>query len=159
MSDISGDEGAGLDIRPLFIGSDYISVTPSGTFNVSVNNLYAGSNVYQGTNPLITEQNRGAFNYSGTTIIASGTAYNLITPGIGSNIMLKGFTASAIEGVKFRLFFSGGTIIGNWNIPPSGAMGMNLMGMEPSGAVNQPISAGLYNIGSLYLTVFTKDSL
>ena len=57
MGDISGDEGEGLDIRRLYIGSDYIGVTPSGNFfilgSVNVNNLYAGSEIYQGTNPLI----------------------------------------------------------------------------------------------------------
>ena len=123
----------------------------------------AGSiGVYDADNGGISiEPVRGVFIVSGTTLIASGTMSNFITPGTGSRVMLKGFTASAETASHFRLLFSGTTItpIGIWTLPSSGTVAMNFLGMEPSGAVNQPISAGMYNNGSLALTVFIKNTL
>ena len=123
----------------------------------------AGSiGVYDADNGGISvEPVRGVFIVSGTTLIASGTMSNFITPGTGSRAMLKGFTASAETASHFRLLFSGTTItpIGIWTLPSSGTVAMNFLGMEPSGAVNQPISAGMYNNGSLALTVFIKNTL
>lgn len=117
------------------------------------------SPIYNSANPLNVENDRGVFNYSGQTFIASGTANNIITPGTGSKIMLKGFNASAQTATQFRLLFSGGNVINTFNVPNSGTVSMNMMGMEPSGAVNEPISVGLFNAGSLHLTVFIKNTL
>lgn len=138
----------------------------------SIVNLPIGSNfllstpgsigVYDADNGGISvEPARGVFAVSGASFIASGTMTNIYTPGTGSKLFLKGFTASAELATQFRLLFSGGTPtqLSHFTLPNSGTVAMNFLGMEPSGAVNQPISVGLFNGGSLYLTIFGKESL
>ena len=102
---------------------------------------------------------RGNFNFSGVSFTGSFTGSNIITPGTGSSLFLKGFNASAEIATQFSLVFSGGNKIGTFNIPNSGTIAMNLIGMEPSGATNQPIMVEMNNAGSLHLTVYTMDSL
>ena len=120
--------------------------------------ITAGSVEVYGTKTLTTAQDRGVFRFSGATFTASGTAKNIIIPGTGSSIFLKGFNASAETPTKFRLLFSGGALIGTYNLPASGTVAMNMMGMEASGAANEPIAVGLFNAGSLHLTAYGMDS-
>lgn len=152
--EVSGAIFTGGDITGSFvIINDPVPV--SGVFNVQT-----GSETWE-QNKVEVEQTRGIFNSSGTTFIGSFTGSRLITPGAGSNLFLKGFTASAELATKFGIAFSGGTAIdvGNWSIPNSGTVAMNMIGMEPSGAVNQPLMVKMFNAGSLHFTAFTKDSL
>ncbi len=123
--------------------------------------IQAGSYNTYNDKPTETEQTRGTFGFSGASFIASGTVSNVITPGLGSKIMLKGFNASAETPSQFRLVFSGGTstLINTFNLPGSGTVAMNLLGMEPSGAINEPLGIGMFNAGSLNLTLYTKDTL
>ncbi len=102
---------------------------------------------------------RGVFGYSGAFFIASGTVSNVISPGAGSKIMLKGFNASAQTASHFRIMFSGGNVISTFNLPSSGIVGMNMFGMEPSGATNEPLGVGMINAGSLNISVYTQDTL
>src|SRR3990167_5823807 len=123
--------------------------------------------VYDADNGGISvEPNRGVFRYSGLGggpfLGSFGPGSNLITPGAGSKMFLKGFTASAESATRFSLVFSGGTStsIGQWVLPNSGTVAMNMLGMEPSGATNQSIMVGVQSsTGSLYITVFGKESL
>lgn len=117
--------------------------------------------VEAGAIPVETEQTRGVFVTSGATIHTSGTAKVVISPGTGSKLLLKGFTSSAELATKFRLIFSGGTPthIGAWNLPNSGTVAMNMLGMEPSGATNQSLAFGLFNNGSIHVTVFARNTL
>lgn len=112
-------------------------------------------------NKVQVENTRGVFFSSGGTVHTSGTVTVIHTPGTGSKVLLKGFTVSAELATQFRLFFSGGTDtrIGTWMLPNSGTIAMNLLGMEPSGAVNQPVSVGLFNNGSIHITLFGGDTL
>ena len=114
------------------------------------------------TKPFITEQIRDDFGFSGTTFIGSFTGSRMILPGVGSKIFLKGFNISAELASKCRIFFSGtaggaGTI-NTFSLPNSGTVAMNLLGMEPSGGVNQPITVGKFDTGSIHVTVFGRDS-
>jgi len=119
------------------------------------------SPIYNSANPLIIEQERGIYFNSGASVDTSGTAKIIYTPGAGSKVLLKGFMISAELATKGRLIFSGGTPthINTFNLPNSGTIAMNLLGMEPSGAVNQPISVGLFNNGSIHITVFGRETL
>lgn len=128
---------------------------------VTIGTITAGSvEIYHTDDkPMPTEQSRGAFGFSGATLIASGTASVIISPGAGSKVFLKGFNASAETASQFRILFSGGTVINTFNLPSSGTVAMNLLGMEPSGATNQPIAVGMSNNGSLHFTAMTEDSL
>ena len=128
----------------------------------------AGSiGVYDADNGGISvEPNRGVYKFSGLGVgpfLGSfGPGSNLLTPGVGSKLFLKGFTASAESATRFSLVFSGGTSasIGQWVLPNSGTIAMNMFGMEPSGATNQSIMVGVQtSTGSLYITVFGKESL
>jgi len=115
----------------------------------------------QGIVPLTVEQDRGGLISSGLTFIGSFTGSNFITPGAGSSLFLKMFTASSPIATRFRLVFSGGTntYIGTWNVPNSGTVALNFMGAEPSGAVNQPLMINLFNAGSVDITAFGRSSL
>lgn len=115
--------------------------------------------VYEAANPLSVQQARGVFGFSGVTFHASGTANVMITPGTGSNIILKGFTASSDDATIFRLLFSGGAVVGTYTLGASGNIVFNMAGMEPSGALNEPMAVGTLSAGSLNVTVFTADSL
>ena len=110
-----------------------------------------------------SQQDRGAYGFSGHTFIGSFTGSYLMTPGTGSKIILKGFTASAELASKFRLIFSGAHtdagLISTFNLPNSGTVSMNMIGMEPSGAVNLPIGVGKSDTVSLHITFFTQDTL
>ena len=113
--------------------------------------------------PFIIEPIRDTFGFSGATFIGSFTGSRMILPGTGSKIFLKGFNISAELASKCRIFFSG-TAAGNgtiniFNLPNSGTVAMNLLGMEPSGGVNQPITIGKFDTGSIHVTVFSRDSL
>ncbi len=128
-----------------------------------------GSVVISGTTmpPLRGEttvrQARGIYDYSGHTFIGSFTGSYLITPGAGSSILLRGFTASAELASKFKLQFSGAhgdeILISTFNLPNSGTVAMNFLGMEPSGAADLPIGIGKADTGSLHITFFTADTL
>ena len=102
-----------------------------------------------------------AQNVSGVSYTGSFTGSVFITPGVGSKLIMRGFNASAEIATKFQLRFSGGTStnIGTFILPNSGTMAMNMLGMEPSGATNQPLMVNLLNAGSLFITGYTKDSL
>jgi hypothetical protein len=109
------------------------------------------------TGSVVTSSYTGdGFGYSGATFTASGTATNVWTPGTGSAAQLKGFSASARQLSTFRILFSGGGVIGQWTIPASGTVAMNMYGMEPSGAANQPIALGLLTGGSVDISVFAR---
>lgn len=121
----------------------------------------AGSyNIYVQNN-LTVEQDRGVFGWSGASFNGSITGTPIFSPGAGSKVFLKGFTATSDISTKFRLFFSGGTstLIGTYTLPASGTANMNFLGMEPSGATNQPIAVGLLNAGSLDISIATRQSL
>ena len=113
--------------------------------------------------PFVTEQVRDVFGFSGTTFIGSFTGSRMVFPGTGSKIFLKGFNISAELASKCRIFFSGtaagNAVINTFSLPNSGTVAMNLLGMEPSGGVNQPITIGKFDTGSIHATVFTRDSL
>lgn len=154
------------------ISTGSVSYIPAGS--VIVTNMVAGSIVYMPSistgsetyipagsviitnNPTI-QYNAEAFGYSGASFSASGTATNIWTPGAGSNAQLKGFTISAQAANAVRILFSGGAVIGQWTIPGSGTVGMNMLGMEPSGASNQPIAVGLLAGGSVDVSIFARS--
>lgn len=153
-------------VRSDTIGSVRITSLADTTREITAGSVILLSNagsipVYSQSPPLETEQVRGDFFSSGGTVHTSGTAAVIYTPGAGSKALLKGFTASADLATHFRLIFSGGTAthVGEWTLPNSGTVAMNLIGMEPSGAVNQPVSVGLFNAGSIHVTVFGRDTL
>ena len=152
MSNLAGSFA--ITTTPLPISGTSLLVSGAGVFTI------AGS-VRQTERPWQVEHYRDVFRISGVSFIGSFTGSNFITPGTGSVLLLKGFTASAEIATKFRLIFSGGTstYLGTWNIPNSGTIAMNMLGMEPSGATNQPLAVGLFNTGSLFLTAFTRDTL
>jgi len=70
MADISGDTGAGLDVRPLISGTDIVGVFPSGNFYVtgSVNSVNIGSKSWV-VDTIPTNENRNnpswKFEYDG----------------------------------------------------------------------------------------------
>lgn len=150
---------------PVFRGIGSVLTTGVGSVVISGTSIPVfrgiGSVRVSNAEPIRTTQDRGIFFNSGATIHDSGTATVIHTPGTGSNVLLKGFTVSAELATHFRLIFSGGTPthIAEYNLPNSGTVAMNLIGMEPSGAVNQPISVGLFNAGSVHVTVFGQDTL
>ncbi len=111
--------------------------------------------------PQPVEQDRGIFRTSGLVFHGSQTGSNFITPGAGSKLFLKGFTASTDLATNFGLNFSGGTntFIGEYFMPNSGLEMFNYVGMEPSGATNQPLMINLFNAGSVRITAFGNDSL
>lgn len=115
--------------------------------------------------PLQVEQNRGIFRFSGATIIGSVIGSYLISPGAGSKLLLKGFSASCEVATQFRIIYSGlvpesdGALVSTFSVPNSGTVAMNFMGMEPSGIVDLPIGVGLFNAGSVHITFFTEDTL
>lgn len=118
--------------------------------------------VYDADNGGISvEQTRGIFGWSGVSFIGSFTGSNIFTPGVGSKLFLKGFTATSDISTKFGLAFSGGTsvFIANYTLPASGTTSINYIGFEPSGATNQPIMVNLYNAGSLDISLAIKESL
>ena len=83
MADISGETGEGLDIRTLVIGSDYLSVTPSGTFNVTS----FGSSINQQVTPIDSSQNNPYYTFS---YVTSGTTTGVVGSEIGSIIQFIG---------------------------------------------------------------------
>ena len=144
------------------IGSVISSGINSITGSVSMISSAGSIGVYQtyGRN-LRTEVERGAFRYSGATIIGSVIGSYLITPGAGSKLFMKGFNASTEFATSIRLIWSGllPDLISTFSIPNSGTVAMNMRGMEPSGATNQPIGVGLLSAGSVHISFFTEDSL
>jgi hypothetical protein len=108
MADIDGNEGIGLDIRHLYIGSDYVGVTPSGTFAIdlssilvigSIGNLWVGSPATQIPNNVTNRKNLNVTN------ITSGTVY-------------IGFSSNVIQttGYPLRQFDSLSMDIGSMNL-------------------------------------------
>lgn len=154
-----------VNIASTTLGSVYILSNPvpvSGLINQGAPPWLVNGSIRQLEEPWKVEQIRGVFRASGISAFAgSFTGSNFITPGAGSLLFMKGFTASAELATKFRLFFSGGTstAIGTWILPNSGTMALNFMGMEPSGATNQPLAYGAFNAGSIHITAYTRDSL
>ena len=57
------------------------------------------------------------------------------------------------------LKFSGLTTvpIASFYIPASGTITQNLIGAEPSGAANMPVSAGVGAAGNIYVSVFVRS--
>ena len=145
-----------LDIRDLTSASDNVEVVGS----VALTNI---GSVRQANpaQPFIIEPIRDIFGFSGVSLIGSFTGSDIIFPGAGSSIFLKGFNISAELASKCRIFFSGGTstVVNTFSLPNSGTVAMNLLGMEPSGAVDQPITIGKFDAGSIHATVFGRDAL
>lgn len=115
----------------------------------------------QGIVPLTVEYYRDTFRFSGATLLTSGTFFNVYTPGAGSKALLKAYTISTDTAMQVRVLFSGtaNNFISSFRLPNSGTMAMNLIGVEPSGATDQPIGFGITAPGSVDVSVFVRDTL
>lgn len=157
------------------VGSVVISGTSIPVFRGTGSVVISGTTQPPMRGTSLVNQDRGVFNYSGLGInnadsdayIGSFTGSYLQFPGTGSKLLLKGFTLSCksdAAGCHARVIFSGAlldtTHVMTFNMPPSGTVAMNLIGMEISGPTNLQIGVGNATAtGSLYATFMTSDTL
>jgi len=137
-----------LPISGAFIGVS--GITLAGSFSISNQPI-----------SVFSEQDRRApdFGFSGALLTTSGLTANIYIPAAGSKALLKSYTISSDVANFVSLKFSGLTTvpIASFYIPASGTITQNLIGAEPSGAANMPVSAGVGAAGNIYVSVFVRS--
>ena len=106
--------------------------------------------------PITNHTTTTGYDFSGATIVVSGTNANVLTPpNTGSAYQLLGYTLSTEVAMLARILFRSGTtitVVDQYMLPASGTVVVNNINMMMSGAANRAVALGTGAAGSVYFT-------